>query len=85
MPCIHLRQLYDLCEKHELRISSHDAIRIVCRQCEEQEVCPSSLTDGENVLQLPPQETPTDTNKTAEGSSDLASEDVASEGTARPK
>ncbi len=56
MPCIHLRELYDLCEKHELRISSHDAIRIMCRQCEEQEVCPSSLTDGENVLRVPPQE-----------------------------
>lgn len=56
MPCIHLRELYELCEKHELRISSHDAIRIVCRQCEEQEVCPSSLTDGENVLRMPPHE-----------------------------
>ena len=56
MPCIHLRQLYDLCEKHELRISSHDAIRIMCRQCEEQEVCPTSLTDGENVLRVLPQE-----------------------------
>ena len=56
MPCIHLRELYDLCEKHELRISSHDAIRIMCRQCEEQEVCPSSLTDGENVLRMPNRE-----------------------------
>ena len=52
MPCIHLKELYDLCEKHELRISSQDAVRVVCRQCEEQEVCPTALTDGEKVLQL---------------------------------
>ncbi len=52
MPCIHLKELYELCEKHELRISSHDAVRVVCRQCEEQEVCPSALTDGDQVLQL---------------------------------
>ena len=52
MPCEHLRELYDLCEKHELLISSRDAIRVVCRQCEEQDVCPSSLTDGEIVLKV---------------------------------
>ena len=56
MPCTHLRELYELCEKHELRISSHDAVRIMCRQCEEQEVCPTSLTDGENVLRMPTHE-----------------------------
>lgn len=53
MPCVHLKELYELCEKHDLRIGSLDAIRIVCRQCEEQDVCPSSLTDGEQVLELP--------------------------------
>ncbi|MGI9474418.1 MAG: hypothetical protein ACR2NZ_22970 [Rubripirellula sp.] len=58
MPCVHLRELYELCEKHELRISSHDAVRVVCRQCEEQEVCPSALTDGEQVLQLDRGESP---------------------------
>lgn len=52
MPCEHLQELYELCEKHELRIASRDAIRMVCRQCQEQEVCPSSLTDGEKVLKL---------------------------------
>ncbi len=85
MPCIHLRQLYELCEKHELRISSHDAIRIVCRQCEEQEVCPSSLTDGENVLQLSPQDSPTDATESEEDSADVSGKDVASEGTKGPK
>ena len=53
MPCVHLKELYELCEKHDLRIAGPDAIRIVCRQCEEQDVCPSSLTDGEQVLDLP--------------------------------
>ena len=52
MPCVHLQELFQLCEKHDLQIASHDAIRIVCRQCHEQEVCPSSLTDGEQVLEL---------------------------------
>ena len=53
MPCVHLRELYDLCEKHDLRIASHDAIRVVCRQCAEQEVCPTSLTDGEKIMKVP--------------------------------
>jgi hypothetical protein len=54
MPCEHLQELFELCEKHDLQISSHDAIKVVCRQCHEQEVCPSSLTDGEQVLEMPP-------------------------------
>ena len=58
MPCVHLTELYELCKKHELRISSHDAVRVVCRQCEEQEVCPSASTDGEQVLQLDRGESP---------------------------
>lgn len=52
MPCVHLKELYALCEKHDLRIASPDAIRIVCRQCEEQDACPSSLTDGQQVLEV---------------------------------
>ena len=50
MPCVHLLELYELCEKHNLQIASSDAIRILCKQCDEQDVCPSSLTDGEQVL-----------------------------------
>ncbi|QDV87761.1 hypothetical protein [Planctomycetes bacterium TBK1r] len=53
MPCEHLRELFALCEKHDLHIASQDAIKVVCRQCHEQEVCPSSLTDGEQVIELP--------------------------------
>jgi hypothetical protein len=45
MTCVHLRQLYKLCEEHDLRLGGSDLIRVVCHQCGEQEVCPSTLTD----------------------------------------
>jgi len=47
MPCVHLKQLYDLCQEHQLRfqLSGSDLVRIVCRECQEQDVCPSVLTD----------------------------------------
>jgi hypothetical protein len=50
MPCEHLKELFDLCKKHDLQIAGRDAVKFVCRQCEQQEVCPSSLTDGEQVV-----------------------------------
>lgn len=47
MACVHLQKLFDLCQEHELRfqLSGTDLVRIVCRECGEQEVCPSVLTD----------------------------------------
>lgn len=45
MTCIHLRQLYQLCQTNDLKISSSDVVRIACRQCEEVETCPSILAD----------------------------------------
>ena len=45
MVCTHLRELYDLCEKHEIRLGGTDLIRIVCKQCEQDETCPSTLMD----------------------------------------
>ena len=45
MTCVHLQQLYQLCQDNELRLSSSDLIHVVCRQCERQEVCPSLLVD----------------------------------------
>lgn len=53
MPCEHLQELFELCEKHGLQIASRDAIQVVCRQCQQQEVCPTSLTDGEQILEMP--------------------------------
>lgn len=45
MPCKHLKELYDKCQEHNLRLSSSDLIRIVCPQCGVEEVCPSLLCD----------------------------------------
>lgn len=45
MPCVHLKQLFQLCEEHQLKIGGADLIHIVCEQCGVQEVCPSMLTD----------------------------------------
>lgn len=53
MPCVHLQQLYQLCAKHELKLSGSDLIHIVCKQCDEQEVCPSVMMD-EYDAQAPP-------------------------------
>ena len=43
MPCDHLRKLYELCDENQLEFSSSDLVRIVCKQCEREEVCPSVL------------------------------------------
>jgi hypothetical protein len=45
MTCVHLQELYELCRTHDVKLGSSDLIRIVCRQCQEQEVCPAMLTD----------------------------------------
>lgn len=49
MACVHLNQLFQLCQESQLRLSSSDLIHIVCKQCEKEEVCPSALmADGED-------------------------------------
>ena len=45
MTCVHLQQLYRLCQDHDLKLSGSDLIHIVCNQCGVQEVCPSMLSD----------------------------------------
>jgi hypothetical protein len=45
MICIHLQELFDICREHDLKIGGSDLIRVVCRQCGQQEVCPSTLVD----------------------------------------
>ena len=45
MVCEHLSELYQLCEKNQLRLGSADLIRIVCKQCDHEETCPSVLMD----------------------------------------
>jgi hypothetical protein len=45
MTCKHLKELYKICQTHQLKLSSTDLIRIVCPQCGIEEVCPSVLAD----------------------------------------
>jgi len=45
MTCVHLQQLYRLCQDHDLKLSGSDLIHIVCNQCGVQEACPSMLSD----------------------------------------
>lgn len=52
MTCIHLQQLYILCQEHNLKLGGSDLIRVVCQQCGEQEVCPSTLMDEYDAKQL---------------------------------
>jgi hypothetical protein len=44
MTCRHLKQLYETCQMHHLKLSSSDLIRIMCPECGVEEVCPSVLT-----------------------------------------
>jgi len=52
MTCVHLQQLYNLCQEHDLKLGSSDLVRLVCRQCGAQEVCPSVLMDEYDAGQL---------------------------------
>ncbi len=45
MVCVHLKQLYQLCQDQQLKLSGTDLVRIVCKQCGVQDVCPSVLMD----------------------------------------
>lgn len=51
MICNHLKKLYQLCEDNQLRLASSDLIRVVCRQCDEEETCPSMLMDQYDAQQ----------------------------------
>jgi hypothetical protein len=58
MVCNHLKELYELCESHNLRMGGADMIRIVCKTCNEHEVCPSMLMDEYDARYLPEVEVP---------------------------
>ena len=51
MTCIHLQKLYKLCQEQDLKLGGSDLIRVVCRQCGQQEVCPSTLMDEYDAKQ----------------------------------
>ena len=56
MVCNHLKELYELCESHQLRLGGSDLIRIVCKTCNEHEVCPSMLMDEYDARYKPESE-----------------------------
>ncbi len=63
MTCKHLKELYDMCARNNLKLSSSDLIRIMCPECGVEEVCPSMLSDEyekrhpeESAAQPPPQQ-----------------------------
>lgn len=66
MACIHLQQLYKLCHEHELKLSGSDLIHIVCHQCGEQEVCPSTLAEEYDAKSSRPANNPNDEQQTGE-------------------
>jgi hypothetical protein len=45
MSCVHLKQLYDLCVQQDLKIGGTDLVRLVCKQCGEEEACPTLLME----------------------------------------
>jgi len=62
MPCVHLKQLYHVCESHNLKLSSSDLIRITCPECGLQETCPSV-----HMTELDTEEGPDDNKSDMEG------------------
>ena len=50
MSCVHLKKLYELCEKEELKVAAPDLVKFVCTQCGDQEVCPSLLMDDYDAI-----------------------------------
>lgn len=55
MPCVHLQQLYQLCRDSQVKLSSADLIHVVCRQCNQEEVCPSLLFEQYEEMNKEPE------------------------------
>ena len=43
MSCKHLQELYAMCARNNVKLSSTDLIRVVCSECGVEEECPSLL------------------------------------------
>ena len=63
MICVHLRELYSLCEQHKLRLGGSDLIRIVCKQCQLEDTCPSVLLEEYEAAHPEPGEESTDAGR----------------------
>jgi len=68
MTCVHLKKLYDLCMEEDLKIGGSDLVRIVCKQCGEQDVCPSVLMEEYEAQH--PEEVASDTDQEQPPSTD---------------
>jgi hypothetical protein len=64
MTCKHLKELYAICQTHQLKLSSTDLIRIVCPQCGVEEVCPSVLAEEYETRHREPEPEPKDGERT---------------------
>jgi hypothetical protein len=42
MTCIHLKEINRVCEDSGLKLGRTDLIRVVCKECGDQEVCPAN-------------------------------------------
>ena len=51
MTCKHLKELYETCQRSNLKLSSTDLIRILCPECGVEEVCPSVLWEEYDARQ----------------------------------
>tara|TARA_R110000868_G_scaffold411311_1_gene703000 strand:+ start:6803 stop:7027 length:225 start_codon:yes stop_codon:yes gene_type:complete len=45
MVCTHLKELYQFCEQNQLKLGGSDLIHVICKQCDQEETCPSTLMD----------------------------------------
>jgi hypothetical protein len=48
--CKHLTELYEMCLRNNVKLSSTDLIRMVCTQCGVEEECPSLLCRDYDAL-----------------------------------
>lgn len=60
MACVHLQELYYLCQQNDLKLSSSDLIHIVCKICNKEEVCPSMLVEEYDPKQVVAKDNPSD-------------------------
>lgn len=45
MSCKHLQELFDLCERYNLKLTGAELVRIVCPTCGVDERCPNVLIE----------------------------------------
>lgn len=45
MSCKHLQELFDLCERYNLKLTGAELVRIVCPTCGVDECCPNVLIE----------------------------------------